>query len=206
MGGEVKEGLKAIITILMTLWAFLSYGEDVGSLSELHYTLGNLYSDEKDWDKAILEYEKALECNPDFAQAENNLGFVLYKKKDCKEAMVHYQRAIDLRPDYATALNNIGVIYYHFKEYKKAESFYRQAIKLNPDYAKAYLNLAACYFRQGRYWEATSQYLKAKKIDKEYVEERTDPQKLEAELKNAQKNDLENKEVKKMLAIIQERF
>jgi len=197
---------KSTVFLITLFWASLSYGENTNSLAEIHYTLGNLHSDEENLDKAIVEYKKALELNPDFARAENDLGFVLYKKGDYKDALVHYQRAISLRPDYANCYNNIGVIHYHLKDYEQASSFYRQAIELRPDYARAHFNLAACCFRQGRYLTALQEYRKARKIDRRYVEERADQKRLETELKKAQKNDPDNDELKKVRAFVQKKI
>jgi tetratricopeptide (TPR) repeat protein len=193
--------LASLIILFLGLLPLHSIkGQEAVSIAQFHYSLGNLYSDEERLDEAVIEYKKALEYNPNLPQAEDNLGFMLYKKGDYKEALTHYQRAITLMPDYAIALNNIGVIYYHFKDYDEAASFYQQAIKLKPDYAKAHFNLAATYFRQGRYLSALSQYRKVRKINERYVEERTDCQRLEAELKKAIQDDQDNPELKAMLA------
>jgi hypothetical protein len=42
----------------------------------LHYNLANALAPRKDWESAVAEYRLALERDPTFAEAHNNLGHV----------------------------------------------------------------------------------------------------------------------------------
>lgn len=55
-----------------------------GTLPEVHVQLGDLYSDQHQWDKAIPEYERALELNPNLPDAHYRLGtdYVRVGQKD----------------------------------------------------------------------------------------------------------------------------
>jgi tetratricopeptide (TPR) repeat protein len=54
------------------------------SIPEAHVQLGDLYSDQHEWDKSIPEYERALELNPNLSDAHYRLGtdYVHVGKKD----------------------------------------------------------------------------------------------------------------------------
>ncbi len=186
------------IILLVSLAVFVSNsrtggGEVVSETSQLHYLLGNQYSDEDNFDLAIAKYEKAISICPNFPEAENNLGFALYKKGRFFDAIVHYRNAIRIKPDYATAFNNLGVVYYSIGDYDKAISSYNKAVELRPDYAKAHMNLASCYFKQGKYEEALGKYHEAKKIDKAYVSERVNREKIKGKLNEAGLRQLREK-------------
>jgi lipopolysaccharide biosynthesis regulator YciM len=44
------------------------------TIPEAHVQLGDLYSDQHEWDKSIPEYERALELNPNLSDAHYRLG------------------------------------------------------------------------------------------------------------------------------------
>ena len=59
-------------------------------------------------DSAVSAYRESLRLNPDFAQAENNLGVVLERLGRTEEAIAHYRRAGEILPGYADAANNLA--------------------------------------------------------------------------------------------------
>ena len=58
-------------------------------------------------DEAIKHYREALQKNPDFEEAHNNLAIALYYKGNTNEAIRHLQEAIRIGPDYANAKQNL---------------------------------------------------------------------------------------------------
>ena len=61
--------------------------------------------------KAVSEYEKAVESNPEFAEAFSNLGYCRRNLGDHNEALAAYDRALELKPDFAEALEYRGIAY-----------------------------------------------------------------------------------------------
>ncbi|HEX5519266.1 MAG TPA: tetratricopeptide repeat protein, partial [Candidatus Nitrosocosmicus sp.] len=61
------------------------------------------------YNEAIACYDKAIELNPDYADAYNNKGISLYYLGSYNEANTCYDKAIELNPDYADAYNNKGI-------------------------------------------------------------------------------------------------
>ena len=59
-------------------------------------------------DKAIEDYTKAIELNPQHANAYHNRGLAWSKKGDRDKAIEDYNKAIELNPQYADAYNNRG--------------------------------------------------------------------------------------------------
>ncbi len=62
---------------------------------------GFVNAERKDYDKALADYNKAIELDPKFATAYYNRGFVDADKKDYDKALADYNKAIELDPKYA---------------------------------------------------------------------------------------------------------
>ncbi len=64
---------------------------------EAYFYIGASYQDQKQLDRAILNFEKCLSINPRNALAHLNLGILYeYHRNDFKQAEEHLQRAMDL--------------------------------------------------------------------------------------------------------------
>ena len=50
---------------------------------------------------ALKYYERAVKVNPQYADAENNIGTIWYQRKKYGKAIRSYQRAIKLKGDMA---------------------------------------------------------------------------------------------------------
>ena len=61
--------------------------------------------------KAKNCYEKAIEINPNYADAHNNLGTVFNELGENQKAKNCYEKAIEINPNYADAHNNLGNVY-----------------------------------------------------------------------------------------------
>jgi tetratricopeptide (TPR) repeat protein len=65
----------------------------------------------KDYDNAILYFQKALELNPQFATAYIGLGNAYSDKDNLDKAIQSYEKAIKLDPKDSRAYNGLGIIY-----------------------------------------------------------------------------------------------
>ena len=53
------------------------------------------------------QYQKALEINPNLAQAHYSLGLILIKKGQVDKALIQFQEVVRLDPDNKEAQNNL---------------------------------------------------------------------------------------------------
>jgi len=60
---------------------------------------------------AIVQFQKALEIQPDYAEAHNNLGNALARQGKIEAAIAQYQKALEIRPDFAEAHNNLAAVW-----------------------------------------------------------------------------------------------
>ena len=107
----------------------------------LYNLFGAVLSNQKNFDKAVINYKKSIEINPDYAEGHNNLGSALYKLGKFNEAIDSYQRAIKINPEYAEAYNNLGNVYDINEKVDEAILNYKKAIKINANFVEAYSNL-----------------------------------------------------------------
>jgi len=70
--------------------------------------------------EAELSTRKAIEINPDYAEAYSNLGIILRDFGKLKEAEISYRKAIEIKPDYADAHYNLGNILCDLGKLKEA--------------------------------------------------------------------------------------
>ena len=56
----------------------------------------NAYKDQDNLIKAIQMYEKAIELDPDDADAYNNLGNAYYDKGETDQALIYFKKAAKL--------------------------------------------------------------------------------------------------------------
>ena len=123
-----------------------------------------------DYDKAIKYNQKAIEINPDFAIAYNNMGIAYARKENYNKAIEYFKKAIEINPDDAEAYYNMGLIYADKGNYDKAIEYYKKAIEINPDFADAYYNMGIAYHLKLNYDEAIECYQKAIEINPYYAD------------------------------------
>lgn len=110
-----------------------------------HLRSGNkLYADSL-YDKAEVEYRKAVEIDPNGSEALYNLGNALLRQEKAQEAMDQFtmaaKRATD-KKNLAEVHHNMGVICQASQDYARAVEYYKQALRENPTDHETRYNLA----------------------------------------------------------------
>lgn len=92
-------------------------------------------------EEGMKAYRKALEADPEHADAHLNLGRLLHERGDLEAAEEHYRRALASDPDFATAAFNLGVALEDLGRRRDAIAAYEEAVRLDPLFRDAYFNL-----------------------------------------------------------------
>jgi tetratricopeptide (TPR) repeat protein len=101
-------------------------------------------------EEAREAYARALELDPDHADAHVNLGRLLHESGDAAGAEPHYRRALASRPDDAIAAFNLGVALEDLGRLEQALEAYEKAVEIDPENADAHFNAAALAEKLGQ--------------------------------------------------------
>jgi tetratricopeptide (TPR) repeat protein len=107
-----------------------------------------------DLDRAETLLRAALDLDPGYADAHNNLGRLLRNRGDLAGAIEEYRQATQLLPRYPIFHFNLGLAYDRAGELEAAIGAYQRALELDPAYVSAINNLAFVYLELGRLDEA----------------------------------------------------
>ena len=151
-----------------TLWAHALACTSQNSTTE--YGFGLALANLGRLDEAMSHYRKALELNPNDAEAHHNLGVVYAGQGRFDEAMHHCRKALDINPDYAYAHYDLGTMLARQDRLDEAIEHYQKAVESKPDYAEAHYNLGVAWGNRGRFDEAVAAFQKALDIKPDYAE------------------------------------
>ncbi len=132
--------------------------------------VGMTYADLEREDEAERAYRKALEIDPDYAEAHNNLGVLLQEQGRAEEAIKHLREAVRLRPRAASHHSNLGVALAEIGKFEQAADCYRQSIKCDRKYALGHNNLGNALRSLGRPAEAILSLQEALRLRPDYAE------------------------------------
>jgi tetratricopeptide (TPR) repeat protein len=105
---------------------------------------------------------KALDINPDYAEAHNNLGAIYEQQGRLDDAAKEFRQAIEDRPDYPAARFHLGRILVNGRRYDEATRQFLRALSPEDDQTTVYLYaLAATYARAGDRAQALAYFQKA---------------------------------------------
>ena len=99
------------------------------------------------FDKAEVEYSKAITKNPNNPQAHYNLGCVHMQQQKDSIAMLEFEKAAKMETSKyrkAMSYHNMGVIAQRHQQYEPAIKAYQEALRLNPHDNEARYNMVLC--------------------------------------------------------------
>lgn len=149
-----------------SLW--LSTAKNSPSDPKTHNNLGDVYARRGLLKKSAEEFKKAIELNPQYADAYHNLGNTYQQMGNINEAVKNYQKALKINPSLWQSYQNTAAIYFSQKEYKQAEENIKKAISVFPQNANLFVNLGLIYSKMNDKVKAKQAYNKALEIDPNY--------------------------------------
>jgi len=87
---------------------------------------------ERNYDRALADFSRSIELNPDYAPVYNNRGNVYLQMGQREQAVADFTRAIELAPAYGAAFNNRGNAYFALGKLDKAAADLKKATALLP--------------------------------------------------------------------------
>ena len=126
---------------------------------------GIAYDDKGQYDRAIQDFDQAIQIDPNFASAFYNRGLAYYRKGLFDRAIQDYDQAIRLDANYATAFVNRGVVYARKGQHNRAIQDFDEAIRLNPNSGLAFYDRGMALRALGQQSAATRDFAKARQLN-----------------------------------------
>ena len=133
--------------------------------AKLHYNLGAVLEERKDFAQASGEYNKAIALEPSYEPALAGLGNVELNLGRAKDASQMFRQALQLKPDDVKTVTNYGTALQSLGEIEAAKAQYEHAISLAPGNDDAYCDLGVLFFQAGDADAAVLQFDLAAKIN-----------------------------------------
>ena len=111
-------------------------------------------------DQAIAEYQRALQIDPQYYEAENNLALEYFNAGKADTALNTLKRLTKTEPNRVLAFDNAAIILCRAGRYPEAEVFATQAYHLHPFSYKAAYVFGSALANQGKRTPEAKQALK----------------------------------------------
>jgi len=140
----------------------------------LFYRRGISFERTDQWDKAEVDFKKALELFPDQPDVMNYLGYSWIDKGiNLDEGLDLIRKAVNLKPNSGFIIDSLGWAYYRLGRYEEAVTELERALELMPSDPVVNDHLGDAYWQTGRKLEAVFQWKHAlanKPEDKDLIE------------------------------------
>jgi tetratricopeptide (TPR) repeat protein len=99
--------------------------------------LGNVYFDQKNFERCIELYTKGLELRPNEVDIRTDLGTAMFYIKRYDDAIAQFKKSLELDPKNAQTLFNLGVAMLHGKgDAPAALQYWEKLVETNPNYSQ----------------------------------------------------------------------
>lgn len=136
----------------------------------LAFQLGLLAQQQQQWPCAMGWYQQALERQPHYAQAWNNLANVHLAQGQLSRAADCLQQAVALQPSYLEAWFNLAQVWRQLEQLQAARQCYQQVLLINPDLPEVHDQLAHIWLALGQPHEAQNSFQNALALNPNLVQ------------------------------------
>jgi Flp pilus assembly protein TadD len=132
---------------------------------------GGIYEGKQDWERAKVQYQKALAIQPENPLASNNLAYVILQQGgNVDVAFSMAQTARRQLPDNPNSADTLGWAFYHKQVYSSAIDLFKEAVKKDPENALFNYHLGLAYAKNGQTGLARQQLDKVVKLNPDFPE------------------------------------
>ena len=99
--------------------------------------------EERDWERAESHYRRLLEVDPNWAPAQNHLGYIAMAQGRFEEAEKQFETYQFIAPDQANPHDSMGELLTVLGRYDEAAASLEKALEIKPDFCASYDHLFA---------------------------------------------------------------
>lgn len=115
-----------------------------------HLALGNLYTGQLQYDKAIGEFKKAIDINPSYPPAYNSLGYAYRPLGRDAEAEQAFKKYIALVPNDPNPYDSYAEFLMKTGRFDESITQYRKALSIDPHFNSSHVGIAADLMFEGK--------------------------------------------------------
>jgi tetratricopeptide (TPR) repeat protein len=138
-------------------------------VAEIFMHRGSAYFYQGDYDRAIADYDSALQLRPDFSKVFDGRGLAYERKGDHDRAFQDFDQAIRLDPNFSEAYHHRGRAHQGKNEFVQALQDFDQAIRLDPNSANPYYYRGEIYQQQGDSTRALQDFNRAIELNPNFT-------------------------------------
>jgi Flp pilus assembly protein TadD len=117
------------------------------------------------YSQAVTAFKQVLAREPDYFEAQFNLGFAYLQWGNNTQAVVELKKALKMQPKNSEAWSNLAIAYDNLNRNNDAMEALAQAVNCNPENMTARMNLAAMYSNANHTQQAIAQYRQITTMD-----------------------------------------
>jgi tetratricopeptide (TPR) repeat protein len=141
---------------------------EINPLSAIGYfARGNAWANQKEFNKSIEDYDRALSIDDNFFEALVNRGYSYYYLKEYDEAISDFSLAISKNNKNSDFYLKRGKANYESKRFSEALKDFDHAIFLDETDSTSYNWRGCTWFANGKFQKAQKDYFKAIELDPE---------------------------------------
>jgi tetratricopeptide (TPR) repeat protein len=140
------------------------------TLPGLHFSMGHLLWQDERLEEAVAELQKELRLNPNYAEANAEVGTIYVSQHEPEKGIPYLERAVGLKPGLLEARRQLGKGYSQLGRFKDAEVQLKLALPGDRN-GGVYYTLGVVYRELGRAEESTKAFETSRRIKAERLAE-----------------------------------
>lgn len=156
---------------------------DATKMAEGYYDRGISHLQSKDYERALVEFQRSINTNPKNKMSYYATGMVYDMMGKYPDAEKYYKEAIDIDSEFSDAYNALGTVYMKQKKWKESLKAFQKALnnKLYTTPNITYVNMGDVYMNLEDYPRAIEAYSEAKRyVNQDYIIHRLGTAQLKA--------------------------
>ena len=137
---------------------------------EASYNLGIVFFNDKEYDKALQQFDNIIAALPNFEKPYYGRGLIYVNKKEYSKAKEDFLKVTEFNPNDYKPFYHLGKISVQLKQYNEANDYLKKAAEINPDYSNIYYEMGNIYFAQRKYRQAVPHYKKTVDLNPDNID------------------------------------
>ncbi len=121
---------------------------------QVHYELASYYDSREMFDKAIEEYERALELDPNYGYALNSFAYMYSDMGEYDKSIEYFKKYASVNPHDANPVDSMAELYFRMGRLDEAISKYKEVLEIKPDFFLSYWRIGYIYALKEDYKQA----------------------------------------------------